>query len=456
MLDKLKKISFSKGFKRILSNTGYLFGEKVFNMGLSLGVGIWVARYLGPDKFGLWQYANSLVGLVTAVATLGTTNIVIRDLVDEPEDKEGRILGTTFILILGAGIITAAIITGVGFWLNSEVLTRWLIVIASMNLVLQAFQVFDYWFQSKVLSKYSVYARTTAKLIISLLKIVFILLSLSVVYFALTVVVSGIVRFIVWFYSFEKKQDKKVKRWTFDLQYAKKLLRDSWPLILSGISVAIYMKIDQVMLKSMVNANVVGNYAVAVRLSELWYFIPLTVCSSVFPSIIESKADSIEKYHRRLQYLYDVMAGIAIAIAVPMTFLSGFIINLLFGHEYAMAGGVLAIYIWAGIFVFIGVARSKWLINENLQKFSMLFTFSGAVSNVLLNLWLIPTVGATGAAWATVISYMISAWLTALFFNQTRIAFYMQNKAILKALFIIPAIYSMLKILKEAKPDGKN
>jgi len=447
LLEKLKSINFSSGFKKILSNTGYLFGEKVFNMGLSLLVGIWVARYLGPGDFGLWQYANSLVGLVTTVATLGTTNIVIRDLVNEPEEEEDRILGTSFILMLGAGAVAAIIIIGVGFWLNNETVTRWLIVIASVNLILVAFNAFDYWFQSKVLSKYSVYARTIAQVVVSVLKVLFILLSLSVIYFAMTVIVGGILRSIVWLYSYEK-QEKKVTNWGFDPDYAKGLLKDSWPLILSGLSVAVYMKIDQVMLKSMMDANAVGNYAVAVRVSELWYFIPMTVASSVFPAIIQSKKDSIEKYHRRLQYLYDVMAGMAIAIAIPMTFLSDWLIQLLFGSEYALAGGVLAVHIWAGIFVFLGVARGKWIINENYQFYGMVCTVSGALANVVLNIWLIPLLGIMGAAWATVASQAIAAWLLGYFLQEIKISSKMIAKAIISSILIYPCYKSVKNILK--------
>lgn len=446
----MEKINFSSGFKKILSNTGYLFGEKVFNMILSLLVGIWVARYLGPDDYGLWQYANSLVGLVTALATLGTTQIVIRDLVNEPEEKEGSILGTSFILMIVAGSITAITVIGIGFWFNDESVTRWLIVISSVNLILISFNAFDYWFQSKVLSKYSVFARTSAKLVASVLKVCFILLTLSVIYFALAVIIGAVVKIIIWLYSY-KKENREVRKWNFDVSYAKGILKDSWPLIVSGLSVAIYMKIDQVMLKSMVDANAVGNYAVAVKISELWYFIPMAIASSVFPAIIKSKKQSKEIYYKRLQYLYDVMVGMAVAIAVPMTFLSDPLINVLFGPEYSLAGGVLAIHIWAGIFVFLGVARSKWIINENYQFYGMLFTLVGAVSNVALNIWLIPIWGIIGAAWATVISYVISAWATGIFLNKTRVAFFMQGKAILRAIMIIPIYNSLMSIHKEAK-----
>lgn len=439
---------FKTGFKRILSNTGYLFGERVFNMVLSLVVGIYVARYLGPNNYGLWQYANSLVALFTAVAGLGAANIVIRDLVNAP-GRESEILGTTFSLMLAAGVVAASLVITIGFRLNNEIITRWLIVIISVSLVLQSFHVFDYWFQSRVLAKYSVYARTVARVIVSLMKVIFIFLSLSVIYFALTAIISGIVAGVIWVYSYNKR-DNMSSGWSFSPEYAKGLLKDAWPLILSGISVAVYMKIDQVMLKNMVDANAVGNYAVAVKISELWYFIPIAIASSVFPSIIQSKKESMEKYYRRLQYLYDIMAGVAIVIAIPMTFLSGYLIVLLFGDEYASAGGVLAVHIWAGLFVFLGVARSRWIINENIQWYGMVFTIAGAVANVLLNIWLIPTMGIMGAAWATVISQAIAAWITGYFSSHTRISSNMILKSIISALLIYPCYTSIKSILKEA------
>lgn len=440
-----------KGFKKIISNAGYLFGEKIITLLLGLFVSIWVARYLGPNDFGLWRYAESLIGLVMALATLGTTQIVIRDLVDNPE-KEGEILGTAFSLMLGGGIVTAVLIVIVGFWLNNDFLTRVLIIIASTNLIFQAFTVFDYWFQAKVLSKYSVFARTSAQIISSLLKIVFILFGLGVIYFSFTIVIIGLTHAIVWFYFYNRMSDSvSFQQWHIDFEYAKSLLKDSWPLILTGLSVAVYMKIDQVMIKDILDADAVGNYAVAAKVSELWYFIPLSIASSVFPSIIKSKKDSVEKYYQRLQYLYDVLGGVGIYIAIPMTFLSSYVILLLFGSEYEQAAPVLSIHIWSGIFVFLGVARSRWIVNENYQFYGMIFTIIGAIANVGLNYILIPTYGIMGAAWATVISQGLSAWFLAVLFNKTRVAFKMHTKAIMKSLLILPVIKSVQQVLKEAK-----
>ena len=188
------------------------------------------------------------------------------------------------------------------------------------------------------------------------------------------------------------------------------------------------MKIDQVMIKEMMNAEAVGQYAAAVRLSEAWYFIPMVIASSLFPAIINAKKQSKELYYARMQKLYDLMVWMAIAIALPMTFLSDWIVALLYGEQYNEAGSVLMIHIWAGIFVFLGVASGKWFLTENLQIFSTINTTIGAIVNILLNYILIKNIGIEGAAWATLISYFIAAYFGLLFFKKTRINFLIYQK----------------------------
>ena len=191
------------------------------------------------------------------------------------------------------------------------------------------------------------------------------------------------------------------------------------------------MKIDQVMIKVMLDSEAVGQYAAAVKLSEAWYFIPMVIASSLFPAIINSKKQSEVLYYARLQKLYDLMIWMAIAIAVPMTFISGWVVDLLYGAQYNEAASVLMIHIWASIFVFLGVASSKWLIIENLQGYAMINTIIGAITNILLNLLLINYFGIEGAAWATLISYFIAAYLCLSFFKSTRINFYKLSKSLI-------------------------
>jgi len=194
----------------------------------------------------------------------------------------------------------------------------------------------------------------------------------------------------------------------FDLTIAKKLLTDSWPLILSTIVVMIYMRIDQIMIKEILGEYEAGVYSAAVRLSEAFYFIPMLITASLFPAIINAKKQSIELYKRHLQSLYTFMAWLSISITLPLTFLADWFVFLLFGQEYREAGQVLVIHVWSSIFVFLGVSFSQYLIAENLPSLQFKRTLLGAVSNLLLNHWLIPIYGVAGAAFATLLAQFMA------------------------------------------------
>jgi PST family polysaccharide transporter len=229
-------------------------------------------------------------------------------------------------------------------------------------------------------------------------------------------------------------------RWTgeriVDLRFkfgcAQELLHDSWPLLFAGLAIVIYMKIDQIMLGQMVGKTELGYYSVAVRLSELWYFIPTALASSVFPSIIRSRQHKDARvYHKRLQLFYDVTVGTSYLIVIPLVLLATPLVILLFGSEYAQSGPILMVHAWALIFVSTGVARSQWLVAENLVRFSLVATVLGAVINLAANYLLIPQYAGLGAAWATVIAYCFSGYISSLLSSKTRIAFKQSSLALI-------------------------
>ena len=101
------------GFRRYFANTAWLFAEKILRMVVGLFVGVWVARYLGPAKFGLLSYAQSFVALFGAIATLGLDGIVVRELVKD-ESKRDVLLGTSFVLKLIGAFLVFLVLGGSG------------------------------------------------------------------------------------------------------------------------------------------------------------------------------------------------------------------------------------------------------------------------------------------------------------------------------------------------------
>lgn len=398
-------------------------------MVVALFVGVYVARYLGPVKFGILNYAISFIGLFSAIATLGLDGIVIRNLVQSPEERE-RLLGTAFTLKVVGSLLLVVLVLVALQMTSSDKFTKALVLIIAAGMLFQSLYVIDFYFQSRVLAKFTSYAHLCSLFVSSITKLGLIAGKASLVWFAWVVVLENAVLAIVLVLIY-RKQSLKISQWRLEKKLAIDLLRDSWPLILSGMVVMVYMRIDQVMIKEMLDSEAVGNYAAAVRLSEAWYFVPAAVSSSLFPAIINAKKVSEDLYCARLQKLYSLMVWVAIAIAVPTTFAAEPVIRFLFGGEYNAAAGVLKIHIWAGIFVFLGVASGKWLLTEGLYLLSFYRTFVGALLNIIFNFYMIPLYNIQGAAMGTLLANAIAAYLFDIFKTETRVAFKMKTKAML-------------------------
>ena len=407
----------SSGFKRYFANTSWLMGHRALTMVVALFVGVYVARYLGPERFGLLSYAGSFVGLFTAFAALGLDGIMVRELVKTPERRD-ELLGTAFWLKAGGAILMWIGIAAAVPFTHNDTQTNILIIIIAFAVIFQAFNVIDFNYQAEVKSKYVVYAQLVSLVISSITKLVFVWLTAPLVCFACVFLLDAVVR-AMGLLAMYLQNTGKIWYWKWRWETAKDLLRDSWPLFLSGMVISIYMKIDQVMIKEMLGAEQVGLYAAAVRLSEAWYFIPMAITSSVFPAIINAKKQSEALYYQRLQKLYDLMVWLAMAIALPTTFLAPWVIRVLYGEAFLPAAGVLSIHIWAGVFVGLGVACSKWFIVENYIKKNLYRTSIGMVVNVILNLILIPVYGIYGAAMATLLGQMTANFIYDIFDKQT-------------------------------------
>lgn len=405
-----------------------MFGEKVLRIIAELFVGIYVARFLGPEQFGIYSYAVAFVALFGAIAKLGLDSIVVRDLVNHPHER-AVYLGTAFWLKVIGAFLTLGLLTAAVQFTGNNATTNLYITIIAIGMIFQSFDVVDFYFQSRVLAKYASIAKLIQVALSSVLKLYFIYIQADLFWFVLVSLIDQITLALSLAFAYwRQKVDSFFRR--FDLGTARAMLRNAWPLIIASIAVTLYMRIDQIMIKEMLGEREVGLYSAAVRLSEAWYFVPVMLTASLFPAIVSGKKISQKIYLNRLQRLCTLLTWLAIAVALPMTFLSDWLVSLLYGHHYQDAGSVLAIHIWGAVFVFLGVASGSFFTLENYTRKSLYRTVLGAAANVLLNLALIPRYGINGAAIATVLSQFMANYLYDFFDRSTRDLFVIKIRAL--------------------------
>jgi O-antigen/teichoic acid export membrane protein len=413
---------------QIAGNIGWQVGDNLLRMGVGLLLGIWVARYLGPEQFGLLSYALALVALFAPLAMLGLDDIVVRNLVRDPAAKQA-ILGTSFLLRLVGGVVSTLAAIAVIAWLRpDDRQSFWLVAIIAAGTLFQAFNTIELWFNAQLQAKYPVLARNTAFLLCALGKIALILVGAPLVAFAwisLAEAILGAAGLVIVY----RARGHRLGAWTGRLRMAATLLKDSWPLLFSCVIIAVYLRIDQVMLGEMVGSQAVGVYSVAVRLAEVWLFVSAAVYWSVLPSLVEARAASEALFYERLQKYYNLMALCAYAIAIPTMLLADWLVLTLFGEAYREAGPMLAVLIWANLFIYLESARSAFFNVMNWYRIHLVTVALGAGLNVLLNLYLIPRFGGMGAVVASCIAYWFAVHGSCLLFRSLHRTGWMLTRA---------------------------
>lgn len=435
-----KKIENRRNLQKAIANTAWLFFDKLLRIGVGLFVGVWVARYLGPEKFGLLNYAIAFVGLFGTIASFGLKGIVVRDIVREPKCTSAT-LGTAFLLQMVGGLVAVCLVTAIITWLRSDdELIKIMVVVLGFSLVFKSSDIFKYWFESQVQSRYVVWVENLVLLLVAGIKVLMIINQAPLIAFVWIVLLESILVAFGLLVMYLKRTGG-IEKWVIQTRRAKSLLKDSWPLIFSGMVLMVQARIDQVMLGEMAGEIEVGYYSAALRIIEVAAFIPIILKSSLFPSITKARTISKELYKNRLLDFYRLNFVTAIMLGVPIFIFSEQIITILFGDAYQPAGILLALMSTRLFFAHMGVARNVYLLLENMLRYSLVTMVIGTVTNVTLNYYLIREYASLGAVIATIISFFVTIFLIDMFYRNTK----GNTNLMLNSFFTVHKLYKLGK-----------
>jgi PST family polysaccharide transporter len=426
--ERLKSLYLNQGFRKVFFNLGWMFVDKIVRMGLNFVLGAWIARYLGAERFGAWNYAIAFTALFGFVSTLGLYQIVLQELVSEPAGKN-RTLGNGAFL-KGAGGLALVGLSAVAIRLMhpGEPLLHQLVLIVALGYVFQCLDVIDYFFQARVQAKFIVVARTLAFVPSSLFKVYLVLTAKPLEWFAWAQTFELLLGGLFLAYLYQARHGSLLA-WQVRRADLSRLFGASRYLLFSEIAIILYMRIDQVMIGNLLGEAAVGNYSAAVRLSEIWYLFPNIISSSMWAAIIKAKNIDQLAYLNKVQHLYNLLVWLAIAIGIAVTFAAPALTALFYGAEFAGAAPILTIHIWTSVFVFLGIASGQYLIIENLSNIAFYRTLAGLLVNLVLNFLLIPRYHEVGAAVATLLSQCCAAYLFDACNRSTRRMFLMKTKS---------------------------
>lgn len=415
--------------RKIVANTIWLVLEKIIRLFSGLLVGILVARYLKPEQYGLYNYSLAIVIILSGFADLGLNQIVVRELVKKPQSEE-EIVSTTFFLKLLSGLICIGLAFALALMSRGDSTTLSLILILSARLFFKPTEAIDFAFQSKVLSKYATWSRNIACLVAAFAIAAAVFMKQSI----LTIGLLSSLEFgisSVLIFGFYVSAGYRVRFSSFSKGRVCSLLRDSWPLILSGVAIIIYMRIDQVMIKWMSGDVELGIYSAAVRLTEALYLIPTAIVGSALPKITQSYNQNNKSFYSEIQHLYNTVSLISYVSIITVFILASPIVSVVFGSDYTNSVAVLRVLIWAVIFVNLGIVQQSFMVVMNWTSIYMKIVFLASLMNIVLNYLLIPRYGAVGATISTVISYWFVTHGSCFFYRPLRKTGNMITKALI-------------------------
>ena len=404
------KLNLSPTKEKVVRNVVWAVTGKVVTLLGGLLVGIFVARYLGPEQYGLMSYVMSYVALFQVLASFGMDQIEIREESKTPEEKD-KIIGTAFALKIGFAAITIGLVCLTAWLFEADSFTKWMIMLYSLSMVMNSFGVIRNYFTSLVWNEYVVKTEISRTLIGAGIKVGLLLLEAPLVWFIAAMLFDTMLIAGGYLVSYRSKIDS-VRKWQFDKETAKYLIKQSFPLLLSGAAVVVYQKIDQVMLGNMLDKVAVGYYAVAATFANIIGFIPTILAQTITPILVRTYEFDKTEYQKKAQLFINTSTWIIILVCIIVCALSYPLIRYTYGLQYMAAIPLLQITIFKEIGYSMAQTSGTMIITENIQKVVVFRNLIGCLTCIILNYLFIPLFGAIGAAISSVITAFCTGWIS--------------------------------------------
>lgn len=405
-------INIKRIFKNKLAvNTAWLFFEKVFRLVLSFLLTVLIARHLGAENLGIYSLALSYIVIISSILSLGLDEIVVKKLVDSKCGKHNDEVITSFVIIKG-GLTLASLLVMVCIAQLIQSDLALYVAIMIVGLIFKVSSIIELYYISRTEGKVVSLCLLISNILSSLFKLYLLYVGYELFWFVFAYTFELLlmaVFILVYFFKNEKF------RYHFSTRTIRELIDKGWPLMLSGVIISLYMKLDQLMIGYIMTSKDVGIYAAAAKLSEVWYFIPVVVMSSLFPTLIRYYETNLSLFKVKMHQIFVSFAFLSISLSLVITYFADGLISVAYGADFNEAGEVLSVHVWASVFIFFNIIYGKWIVIENLQKSKIRLDLLSVIINVLLNIFLIPPYGVAGAAYATLLCYPLSLLLICIF-----------------------------------------
>ena len=399
--------------KKFKINLSWLIFDKLFRASINIFLSIVLARSLGPESFGVLNYLLAFLFLFSSFSSLGMNPVLVNQIIKNKNKNNHICIMNGYYLRFIFSLFNYLIFIYLINILNENQIYYNYSLIIGTGIIFKSCEVFFSYFEAKSLSKYIVISQLIGLTSSAIIIFYIIYKELDYVYIYYALVLDIVIVFIlVNFFYFYKSNDFFI---TLNLFVLKNIIIKSFPVLISSLSIILYMRIDQIMINTLVDEYNLGIYSVSVRFIEIFHFIPKIIMISFLPILLLSR-----KYNIKLLKLNSVIFKFSLILMIFIFLGSDFLIPFIFSNTYIDSIATTKILSFSIIFVFFGVTNEHWYVSNNLQKYYAIYVFFGAIVNILLNYILIIKFGIKGAAYSTIITYFLIIFVFDYFNKETR------------------------------------
>ena len=390
---------------KVSKNIAWILACRIAQAFFALLINALTARYFGPSNYGVISYAASLVAFVTPMMKLGTTDIIVNELIQHPK-QEGEILGTSMLLTSGTSLLCVlGLLSFVSVANHGDTTTILTVLLYSLLLFSQGLEQIQYWFQAKYLSKVVSLTTLAVYFLISCYKIILLVMGKDVYWFAASNALDHLLVAVILIIAYKRRNGQPLR---FSMDALKRLWRNGRLYVLPEMMGLVLQQSDRIMLQFAYGNDEVGLYSSALSIATMTSFVFAAIFSSYRPLILESKISDRKKYDKNMAKLNGIIVYLAILQCIFVVVFAKPIIYLMYGVDYMASVTMLRIVIFYTIFSYIGALRSVWILAEGKQNYLWIISLSGMILNIVLNMVMIHYYKGEGAAMATLLTQIFT------------------------------------------------
>ncbi len=429
--------------KKYVKNSVWILAEKVIRLSVVFLFFSFVSKKLSLYEFGIFTLAQTFATLLTGIVAFGFDNVLIKEF---STTKASNSIFSSAMIFRGAGAFLCVLIFALVILnLDYPYKYKYVFILASFSAFFQLQTIYYSYFQavskSFIITKTSIYALMVS----SVFKIAFLYYDLGLVYYTISFLLDYVFSFL-FIYIVSRREALILRFKFFDKKELRTLLAQAVPIFISTLIVMIYTRIDQFMVVKFLGVEQVALFNVAIRISDAYMFIPIAIAASFFPMVSKDATNKSIKQYFYITHLFTVLSAMFILVLTPI------VISVFFGERYSGSIQVVYIIVIANVISALGMVSSNILIIRKVSYLRVYRAMYGLVINIGLNYIFIPKFGILGAAYSSLFSQIIAAWVSNYFSAKTRDCFYLQTMAIFT--FGIPCIKDIILAFKKRTNEG--